>query len=126
MKHLQAITLIKPHVRFYSSTLEAVGCQPSVFSGGLECAPLPVRLRMCGGLFFGAGTTFNSVFVAACARCLQGKQGEHGGGERLMASADVARADMSRLINLECIACRPASEAIRHRFSKVGGRCWRV
>lgn len=60
MKHLQAITLIKPHVRFYSSTLEAVGCQPSVFSGGLECAPLPVRLRMCGGLFFGAGTTFSS------------------------------------------------------------------
>lgn len=47
MKHLQAITLIKPCDRFYSSTLEAAGCQPSVFSGGLECALLPVKLCMC-------------------------------------------------------------------------------
>lgn len=125
MKHLQAITPIKPHVRFYSSTLEAVGCQPSVSSGRLECALLPARLHTCGGFFFllfwcrdCIQFTFNSIFVAACARCLQGKRGERR-GVRLMVSADVARADMSRLINLECIACRPACDAIRHRFSKA-------
>lgn len=66
MKHLQAITPIKPHVRFYSSTLEAVGCQPSVSSGRLECALLPARLHTCGGFFFyyfGVGTAFNSLSI---------------------------------------------------------------
>lgn len=123
MKHLQAITLIKPRVSFNSSTLEAAGCQPSVFSEGLECAPKTAHV-WC---FFGGGDciyfTFNSIFVAACARCLQGKRGERGAGgsRRLMASADVARADMSRLINPERTACRhpPSSCTIRHRFSKV-------
>lgn len=43
-----------------------------------------------------------------------------------MASADVARADMSRLINLECIACRSACDAIRHRFSKVAAQTLRL
>lgn len=82
MKHLQTSTLIKPHVSFNSSTLEAAGCQPSVFSGGLECAPLPLRLVFCFVFWCGdcAPFTFNTAFVAACARCLQGKRGERGGG----------------------------------------------